>query len=626
MLSPSSPQGADPMGESPRATNKVRAPEAQVADVPAGDHLLSNATLPCAPRLSTKSLLGSIFRDMSAAGISTFTIIREAMRGMSAEAVRWGGAFAFGVLALQSAVERSGSTLLYMSVSYGLFLIADQLDGIWRTRVDASDRAYMRKLKERLLDTLGRSTLKDIGDEKRQAALELQYNRTADISNLVEQTAAIPSYMTKVVLSGGALLAVDWRVGAMVALAVIPGILIKSRHTREDLDLEERQASRRKILDKTDEEVYRPEGVTKLVLGGLRKRIQATISQLQTALDREKDLHERKQNAQLLVANLGYYGSLFGGVTLLHAQLQAGAVAVGTFFFLCHQLQEFGEDIASHGDTFQNFRKLMIESRRFYEFTEQSPEPGRQLFPAEHHISVRAARFERDGFSVTVPHIELPPGSLLLVKGGSGAGKTTLLEHLAFASKPEEGQVLLGGVPLDDLKFSSWRDQIAYCGARPALLEGRTVADILRGSDLDDEHLKERSQHPFISSIIKKLEEGQGLDTRVGVGTANGRGFSTGELQRLALIAGVIPRKKIVFIDEATANQSDEFITSFTELLASQRALGTTIVFATHSKRFDAMASHTLKVVAGVAELQPRSEDRSTESGGGGDAVPRLTA
>ena len=624
MLSPSSPQGADPMGEGPRPTNDVRGREPMVSAVGTGDSLLSNATLPRAPRLSTKDLFRSILRDMNDAGISILTIVREAVRGISAEAVRWGGAFTFGVLALQSAVEGSGFTLPYMSVSYGLFLVADQLDGIWRTRVDASDRAYMRRLKERLLDTLGSSSLRDIGDEKRQAALELQYNRTADISNLVEQSAAIPSYMTKVILSGGALLAVDWRVGAMVALAVVPGILIKSRHTREDLDLEERQASNRKVLDKADEEVYRPEGVTKLVLGGLRKRIQSTISQLQFALDHEKDLHERKQNAQLFVANLGYYGSLFGGVTLLHAQLQAGAVAVGTFFFLCHQLQEFGEEIASHGDTFQNFRKLMIESRRFYEFTQHTPEAGSRLFPPEHHISIRGARFEREGFSVTVPQIELPPGSLLLVKGGSGAGKTTLLEHLAFASRPEEGEVLIGGVPVHDLKFSAWRDQIAYCGARPALVEGRTVGDILRGNDVDDEHLAERSSHPFILGIIKKLESDKGLDTRVGVGAAGGRGFSTGEIPRLALIAALLPRRRIVFIDEATAHQSDEFITSFSELLAAQRSLGTTIIFATHSKRFDSMATHILKVVGGVAELQPRPEGRIEESGG--DAESRLTA
>jgi len=206
---------------------------------------------------------------------------------------------------------------------------------------------------------------------------------------------------------------------------------------------------------------------------------------------------------------------------------------------------------------------------------------------------------------VTVPDLELPEGSLLIVHGSSGAGKTTLLDHLAFAAAPIEGGAVIGGTPLADIRFSAWQSQIGYCGARPALLEGRTVLDILRGRDGTESYLSERCAHPLIAELIAGLHSGAGLETRVGQGLPDGRGFSTGELHRLALVSAVIPRPRILFLDEVTSNQSDEFIRAVAAMLEQYRALGTTVIFATHSKKFDGAASHLLKVSGGVAEAQP---------------------
>ena len=509
------------------------------------------------------------------------------------------------VLALQSAVDRSGVTLLYLGLAATCFLVADHWDAVWRTRVDASDRAYFRRLKARLLDAIGRSSIRDLSDEDRQAKLELQYDRAANVSNLVEQSAATPSYLTKLLLSGGALFAADWRVALVVSVAVAPGFWLKTRHTRQDIELEDRQARQKHVVDTLDVESYRSEGITRMVLGGLTSRIKEAVSHLQGALDREKDAHERRQNRQLLATAVGYYSAVFGGFSLLFAQYQAGGMEIGNFAFLCLQLKDVCEDVASHADTFQAFRRMWGEAAGFYRFVAPGPQRGEVDFPRTHALRLFGAKFERGGFAVTVPDLELPEGSLLIVHGSSGAGKTTLLDHLAFAAAPVEGGASVGGVSIADIRFSAWQSQIAYCGARPALLEGRTIRDILQGRDGTEGYLAERCSHPLVSELVVGLHSGAGIETRVGQGLPGGRGFSTGELHRLAIVSAVVPRPRILFLDEVTSNQSDEFIREVAAMLERYRALGTTVIFATHSKKFDGAASHIVKVSGGVAESQP---------------------
>jgi ABC-type multidrug transport system fused ATPase/permease subunit len=506
-------------------------------------------------------------------------------------------------LALEATLERQPIAFGFMAVFCGCYLFADHLDSTGKTATDTLGRSYLRRLKERLLDTLGRSTLRDLNDEERRSDLELQSDRAASVAHVIEHSAALPAYGTKIALSAGALLAVDWRIGALVAIAVAPGIILRAKQVSADVDLEGRQRKEGQIGARIENEIYRTDGASRMVLGGLSGSLARTLSHLQAALDGERDQHERRQNLQLLGTYVGYYGAMFGGLAMLYNQYSVGAIEIGTFAFMSLQLKELGEELSNHGETYHAFRRVWDEARRFYRFVEPTPMSGHRDFPDSHRLDLDRATFQRGDFQLSVPNLSIPAGSFAVVHGGSGAGKTTFLEHLAFAAAPTAGSVTVGGVPLSEVRFSEWRSRIVYCGARLALLEGRSVRDILRGSDGNDEYLEARASHPLIRDLIAELMRHHGLDTRVGDGLERGRGFSTGEQHRLLLAAALIPRPQVVFLDEVTSNQSDDFVQTVGELLKGYCAQGSTVIFATHSKRFDGAASHLIRVTGGVVEL-----------------------
>lgn len=562
-----------------------------------------NGALPPIPAANPRPLVSTILTDMAAAGISRGRLAAEACRGAAAEAIRWGGLYSLTVLALEATVNHSSAALGFMAAFCGSFLLADHLDGTGKTAVDDLDRSYLRRLKERLIDTLGRSTLHDLSNEERRSNLELQYDRAARISNLVGHTVALPAYATKIALSAGALAMVDWRVATLVGAAVLPGFILRARHITADVELEDNQRRFAQIGDRIEGEVYRTDGAVRMILSGLTRPVNRAITHLQAALDTERDGHERRQNTQLFAAYVGYYSAMLGGLAMLVHQYDAGAIAVGTFAFLCLQLKELGEELSNHGETYHTFKRVWEEARRFYRFVEPAGWSGARKFPESHHLLIDRAVFSRGDFQIAVPHLDLPTGSFVIVHGGSGAGKTTLLEHLAFASAPKSGEVSLGGIPIGEVQFSEWQRRIGYCGARTSLLEGRTVREILRGSDQCDDNLEARISHPLISELLADLSRHHGLETRVGEGIVHGRGFSTGEQHRLLLVSALVPRPTIVFLDEVTSNQSDDFVTKVGVMLRDYCARGTTVIFATHSKRFDGEATHLLRVSGGSVEV-----------------------
>ena len=75
-------------------------------------------------------------------------------------------------------------------------------------------------------------------------------------------------------------------------------------------------------------------------------------------------------------------------------------------------------------------------------------------------------------------NLHLPAGSAVALVGENGAGKTTLVKLLTGMYQPTAGQVLVDGVPLDDIDLAAWRARTAAAFqdfVRFELLAGQTV-------------------------------------------------------------------------------------------------------------------------------------------------------
>ena len=74
----------------------------------------------------------------------------------------------------------------------------------------------------------------------------------------------------------------------------------------------------------------------------------------------------------------------------------------------------------------------------------------------------------------------IPGGGSVAVVGRSGSGKSLLAALAGRLADPDEGEVLLDGVPLSSLDRAALRHAVGYAFARPSLF-GPTIADAIGG-------------------------------------------------------------------------------------------------------------------------------------------------
>jgi sulfonate transport system ATP-binding protein len=135
-----------------------------------------------------------------------------------------------------------------------------------------------------------------------------------------------------------------------------------------------------------------------------------------------------------------------------------------------------------------------------------------------------------DGISV-----EVAPGEILAVIGGSGCGKSTMLRAISGLDPPTQGQVVLDGAMI-----TAPHEQIGIVFQEPRLLPWLRVVDNV-GFGLEHQPKVERKQR-----VTRALD-------RVGLrdkATMWPRELSGGQAQRVALLRALVPRPEVLLLDE----------------------------------------------------------------------------
>ncbi|MEV7562739.1 ABC transporter ATP-binding protein, partial [Streptomyces sp. NPDC089795] len=101
-------------------------------------------------------------------------------------------------------------------------------------------------------------------------------------------------------------------------------------------------------------------------------------------------------------------------------------------------------------------------------------------------LALRGVRVVRAG-TVLLHDVDLriPGGTTAVVVGRSGSGKTTLAAVAGRLTACDAGQVLLDGVPLDELSGEELRREVGHAFERPALFGGSVAAAIAFGGGPD---------------------------------------------------------------------------------------------------------------------------------------------
>ena len=171
--------------------------------------------------------------------------------------------------------------------------------------------------------------------------------------------------------------------------------------------------------------------------------------------------------------------------------------------------------------------------------------------------------------------LQVRAGEHLAVLGASGAGKSTLLSLLAGLLPAGGGQIVIGGVALDDASIHGLRQRMAWMGQRPHVFAASVSRNVTLGRcGADGAHLRSALQLAELADVAQAQPNVMLAD--------GGHGLSGGEAVRLALArAAVLPQAGLLLVDEPTAHLDSETAARVTEALL-QLARGKTMIVATH--------------------------------------------
>lgn len=141
------------------------------------------------------------------------------------------------------------------------------------------------------------------------------------------------------------------------------------------------------------------------------------------------------------------------------------------------------------------------------------------------------------------------PGQTIGVIGGTGAGKTTLINLIPRFYDVTAGEVLVSGQNVRDYALATLRAKIGLVPQRSVLFRGTLRSNMQWGRPdaTDDEifaALKTAQAYDFVE------QKGEGLELEV---EQEGRNFSGGQKQRLAIARALVRRPEILILDDSAS-------------------------------------------------------------------------
>ena len=251
-------------------------------------------------------------------------------------------------------------------------------------------------------------------------------------------------------------------------------------------------------------------------------------------------------------------------------------------------------------DSFSNINSGIAAGERVLELIDSRPafkdrEGALELTSFEDAIQFKSINFSYDEDKTILKNINLtiPKGKMIALVGPSGGGKSTLMDLLPRFIEADNGQLLIDGKDIKELKIDSLRTLMGTVNQELILFNDSIFNNIAFGIQATQEEVEEAAKianaHDFI------LETENGYDTNIG---DRGVKLSGGQKQRICIARAILRNPPILLLDEATSaldTESEKLVQSALNNLMKNR---TSVVIA-HRLSTIQQADHIYVLEAG---------------------------
>jgi ATP-binding cassette subfamily C protein len=265
----------------------------------------------------------------------------------------------------------------------------------------------------------------------------------------------------------------------------------------------------------------------------------------------------------------------------------------------------------------QQYQRMVIFESAYWSLLNTIQEAEREREPAlgsQTPSLVRGIKLERVTFAYTEHHVlrsaslSIPVGLLTAIGGPSGAGKTTVVDLVVGLLRPQQGEIWIDDLPLNQADLRSWRRMIGYVPQETLLLHDTVLINVTLGdTDVGEKDviaaLRAAGAWEFVSAMP------QGIYSIVG---ERGGKISGGQRQRIAIARALVHKPKLLILDEATSALDPESEAAICNTLRQLRG-ELTILAISHQPALLHVADRAYRLEEGeailVADLSAASSD-----------------
>ena len=396
----------------------------------------------------------------------------------------------------------------------------------------------------------------------------------------------------------------------LVSLSVIPILFVATRWFQKSI-----QSSFTDVRNQVAAlNAFVQERITGIALVHLFGREKAEAARFEAINAKHRDANIRSiWSFSLFLPIIELLSAVSIGLAVWYGGYRAAAgdgVTLGDLTAMISFINMLYRPLRQLADRFNTLQMGMVASDRVLKLIDQKEElepNGTHAAPLRGGIEFRNISF---GYRPDEPvlrgfNLTILPGETLAVVGPTGAGKSTLIGLLLGHYEPQEGEILVDGIPLREWDKASLRSQAALVMQDVFLFSGTVRDNVTLFEPLPDDVIWKAATSMGLAEFLQKLPGG--LDFQV---QERGNTLSTGQRQLLSFLRAFLLNPPVLVLDEATSNidsETERWVQSATVALTRGR---TSIVVAhrlatiSHADRIAVLADGGLAECGTHAELQ----------------------
>ncbi len=254
----------------------------------------------------------------------------------------------------------------------------------------------------------------------------------------------------------------------------------------------------------------------------------------------------------ITIMDLIAYGGAAAGMVLAVSRFAGGAVSLQGCLMILLLAADFFLPMRLLGSFFHVAMNGMAASEKIFRLLDTPERPrGKQPVPRDCTLALDGVVFAYDPERPVLQGVTMAfaRGSFTAIAGESGCGKSTVAALLTGRRRCRQGQVTIGGIPLDQVAEESLGRTVTYLSHNSYLFKGTVRENLtMAAPGADDAALWAVLEKVRLADFLRA---GQGLDPPLAEKGAN---LSGGQCQRLALARALLHDSPIYIFDEATSN------------------------------------------------------------------------